>query len=102
MITDKVVKAVVFASAFMLIGAGCASPFAIKQVNQTASDEEINEMDRSGESLSEQADILVDAALDEALKEEGAAGQVGDDASLFTSDESELNNLEKSYEESEL
>jgi len=87
-------------SAFVLVGGGCAF-FGTKEP-APVSVEETENADVSGGTLSEQADIIADAALDESASEAGAAGDVEGDASFFTSDEQELNNLEKSYDENEL
>lgn len=102
MTSHKLVGVLAFASALVLVGGGCSSPFSEKQDEAPASAESTMKADTSGASLSEQADIIIDAALNEALLEENASEDVSDDSSLFTSDEQELNNLEKSYEESEL
>lgn len=91
-----------FTSVLVMVGAGCTAPFTAKQDEKPKSAEDMMELDTSGDTLSEQADIIIDAALDESSFEQEAAGDASEDASLFTSDEQELNNLEKSYEESEL
>lgn len=98
MISHKIAKALMVSSAFVLVGGGCTL-FGTKEP-ATPPVEEVEEVDESGDTLSEQADIIVDAVLDES--EADADGDVESDASFFTSDEQELNNMEKSYEEDEL
>lgn len=102
MTSHKIVRVLAFASALVLVGGGCTLPFTQPQDKGPAPAENTKEADMSGDTLSEQADIIIDVALEESLFEEDAAGDVSEDASLFTSDEQELNNLENSYDENEL
>jgi hypothetical protein len=94
-------KSMALASALILIGAGCTSPFAPKGPTPLPAGETY-ERDTSGRTFSEQADIVVEAALDEGKFEQDTAGSVGSDTSFFTDDDRELNDLENSYDENEL
>lgn len=91
-------------SVLVLMGGGCTLPFMKNRgpAGPPASADEAMKADTSGKSLSDQADIVVDAALEESSFEADAAGDAEADASLFTSDEGDLDNLESSYDESEL
>lgn len=94
-------KLAVLAAAFVLVGGGCAFLGEEKPSGPVPA-EETAEKDASGDSLSEQAEIVVEAALDESEFEADAAGDGEADADLFTDGENELDNLEGSYDESEL
>jgi len=90
------------ASLLVLVGAGCAAPVVPEQKETPSAAVKTEEKDTSGETLSEQAEIVINAALEEAGLEEDDAGDVAEDDSLFTADEQDLNTLEQTYDENEL
>lgn len=86
-------KALILSAAFVLLGAGCTG---FQGISETPKDLPVE----TGDSVSEQADIVVDDVLGSIDAEVDALE--GDDSDLFDEDQNELNNLENSYDEDQL
>ena len=89
------------AGVLILLGAGCTLPFGKKTGGAPIGDDGVKS-DAAGTSLSEQADIILDAATEEADFDAETSGNAEADAVLFTSNEDDLDNLDDTYVENEL